>query len=215
MHYCCFQNRWQLPFLACSHAIICPQLVRLITHEWAASFLWSIHESYLPHWALSIYQDRFTKCALDTILHTVPSENTYHLITQQKHILYLSPSILLVLGTHRMMLSRYICTNRCACWFMLSCKCRIRWPFYLSLVSIVMARGKALSQDTHWVIIWMHHALTITEVMHYTGLKHQTIEQVLALNWNTGTVSPQSHQRWSMAGWNQILNGDEISVSVV
>ena len=35
-----------------------------------------------------------------------------------------------------------------------------------------MARGKALSQDFHWVIVWMCCSLTIMEIMCYTGLKH-------------------------------------------
>jgi hypothetical protein len=44
-----------------------------------------------------------------------------------------------------------------------------------------MTRGKALSQDLCWVVMQMYHALAVTEIMHYTGLKCCTIEQVLSI----------------------------------
>src|SRR5882762_2547987 len=59
----------------------------------------------------------------------------------------------------------------------------------------------------------MHRALTIAEIMRYTGLKRRTIERVLSVHRNTGGVWPRSHGRRSMAGRNQILSDDEIAVS--
>ena len=78
-----------------------------------------------------------------------------------------------------------------------------------------MARGKTLSQDVRWVIIRMNRALTITEIMHYTGLKRRSIERVLSVYRNTMAVWPQSHGRRSIAGRNRVLNDDEISVSLL
>ena len=79
--------------------------------------------------------------------------------------------------------------------------------------STTMARGKALSQDLRWVIVRMRRALTITEIMRYTGLKCRTIERVLSVHRNTGGVWPRSHGRRSMAGRNRILSDDDIAVS--
>jgi hypothetical protein len=80
-------------------------------------------------------------------------------------------------------------------------------------LSTTMTRGKALSRDLRWVIVRMHRALTVAEIMRYTGLKRRTIERVLSVHRNTGGVWPQSHGRRSMAGRNRILSDDEIAVS--
>jgi hypothetical protein len=76
-----------------------------------------------------------------------------------------------------------------------------------------MARGKALSQDLRWVIVRMHRALTITEIMRYTNLKHRTIERVLSIHRKTGGFWSRNHGRRSMAGRNRILSDNEIAVS--
>ena len=102
--YCCLQNRWQCRFWQAHTHILCTKLVRLMTHERAVDFTQCIYKSYLPRQALLIYQDRFAKSVSETVLHTVylcrKLLHTAQLITQSKHVVYLSQSVVLVLGTY-------------------------------------------------------------------------------------------------------------------
>ena len=83
-----------------ARTISCAKLVRLITHEQAVRFARRIYECYSPRRALSIYQDRFAKSVPKTVPCIVYLSrqllHTAQLITQSKHVVYLSQSVILV-----------------------------------------------------------------------------------------------------------------------
>ena len=111
--HCCLQNRWWCRFWH----VLAHHFVRKTCkayNSWTrACFARWIYECYLPRRTLSIYQDRFTKSVPQTApcivyLRRQPL-HTAQLITQSKHIVYFSQSVISVLGTYWIVQSRKIC----------------------------------------------------------------------------------------------------------
>ena len=144
-------------FAMCTHTILCAKLVRLITHKQVVHFVWSIYECYSPWWALLIYQDRFVKGVPQTVPCLVYNSrqllHTAQLITQSKHVVYLSQSEILVGGTYQIILSKNIHAKICVVvlhWHAVHGWLTTLFGLYHHLLayppSTTMTRGKALSR---------------------------------------------------------------------
>ena len=52
-----------------------------------------------------------------------------------------------------------------------------------------MPRGRALSDDSRWIILHMSATLDIENIVHHTGIPRRTIERILTEFRNRGTVN--------------------------
>ena len=73
-----------------------------------------------------------------------------------------------------------------------------------------MARGKQVSEDLAWVVVWLPALFPINEVSTFTGLSMQMIHDIAALHASTGDpVKHSDHKR----GRKRALTATEVDVS--